>query len=154
MNSKIRDYCLNILSKRDYTEYELRKKLKKKFENKNFDEIVSYLKSYGYIDDEKFLNNFTLNKFKAGYGQYYIQHKLFEKGIRVSLEKIVEIISEEYDIEEKIKEILKKKGIMKNTSELAVKKRYFDFLLRRGFDTNSIHKVMQEVLKNESNFYQ
>ena len=154
MNSKIREYCLNILSKKDYTEYELKKKLKKKFENEDFAEIVSYLKSFGYINDEKFLNNFILNKFRAGYGQYYIQHKLFEKGIRVTPEKIVEIISEEYDIEEKIKEVLKKKGIMKNTVEPTVKKRYFDFLLRRGFDTNSIHKVMQEVLKDESNFYQ
>ncbi len=152
MNSEILNYCYNILSVKDHTECELIKKLSKKYKNENFDEILEHLKFYGYIDDEKYSVNYVLSKFRKGYGQYYIKHKLFEKGINISVEKIVGIISKEYNIDDKVKDVLIKKILSYKRFDVPKrKKKLFDFLLRRGFDADSIGRVIQEVFEYESN---
>jgi regulatory protein len=155
MNSKILNYCLNILSKKDYTEYEIRTKLRKKFNNENIEDIIKYLKEYNYINDNRYTNNFIERKFKAGYGQYYIVKKLYEKGIKISYNDACNIINENNDIKIKVKELLSKKIIFeKHTDAIKLKKKCFDFLLRRGFDIGVINEVIQEVFKDESDFYQ
>ena len=45
--------AMNLLQKRDYTEYKLREKLKEGFyTDEIIDDTIEYLKSYRYLDDE------------------------------------------------------------------------------------------------------
>lgn len=155
MESDILIYAYRLLGRKDYSEAELRKKFNSRFPDGAgfFDDVVYKLKDYGYIDDSKFFNNFVRSKILAGYGPNYIRFKLLEKGIIKSREIITELIDSQCDQVELAKQVMRKKNYSYSKYNFyQIKKKYFDFLTRRGFDTSLIIKVLQEELSDESNF--
>lgn len=155
MDNDLLTYAYRLLSRKDYTELELRKKLKSRFPSETgfFDTIIDKLKAYNYIDDEKYTTRYTLSKCKSGYGPRYIRYKLKEKGIQVDQEQISLIIENEIDLAMIASNLIQQKlKRNRNQNISSLKKKYFDFLTRRGFDTHLILKVLQEELRDESYF--
>jgi regulatory protein len=133
---KISKYAFFLLSKKDYTVYELTQKLTLKFgENKNIDNLINYLKKENYLNDNKFIKNFI--RYETKYllnGKFKIYQKLLKKGINKDL--FFEIWNEENIDEEKIKEKLleinKYKWVnLKN--ETQKKAKIYRYLKQKGF---------------------
>lgn len=85
---KAKEYAIYLLGSRDYSEKDILKKLEKRYNKEESQEVLEYLLNLRYIDDEKYAKSFINSKYKAGYGPRYIQQKLYLKGIRKSLEEI------------------------------------------------------------------
>jgi SOS response regulatory protein OraA/RecX len=143
MNSDILSYLYRIISKKDYTEYEIREKIKHKFNAplEQIDEIIEKLQADGLVDDEAYKKRYVENKILAGYGPLYIIYALNRKGIKIEEEYIYSIM-EGMDID--LKDIIKKILIKKDLSNI---NKCFSFLQRRGFKTDEIKELLMEVNK-------
>ncbi|WP_318460875.1 RecX family transcriptional regulator [Photobacterium leiognathi] len=126
INSAI--YHLNL---RDHSEYELRKKLEAKTENKAWvDTVLEQMKGYGYLkSDHAFSLHFCELAFNSQYGRKYIQQKLKTKGI------------DELTIEQGISETMQRMNVCEQSMINTRLARFKDF------STTSAEKVVNDLLK-------
>lgn len=112
------------------TEAEVKQKLKKlNVEDEIISQVTSYLKSIGYIDDNKYVEAYLRQSVNIPkYSVFEIKMKLKQKGIHKEIieKKLEEFNTKEY--ESKLIEKLKN-GKLKNMEE--IKQRAY--LYRRGF---------------------
>ncbi len=150
MNTVLSKRCklraMNLLQKKDYTEYKLREKLKDgQYPSEIIDAAIDYVKSYKYVDDERYTRDYV---------RYYmdlrskkrIMQDLIGKGIDKNLlNSVVEELYEEADpdieLEQAVK-LLKKKNYDKSTADMASKQKLMGFLFRKGFSMDVIHKAL------------
>lgn len=165
-NKSPESYVYGILSKKDFTEGEIRHRLKSKFDlsSSEIEEILSKLKRYNFVNDKRFEKLFTLTKLRQGYGPYYICKKLSEKMLPSSVEDVEQIaFKENIDIEQiaidvcknKVRNITNKnfgKNSQKNLSKAGLYKKSFDFLVRRGFDMELSRRIAKEETEYEGDF--
>lgn len=137
---------MKLLQNKDYTEKQLRDKLKQGgYPEKVIEEAVAYVKSYHYIDDDRYT---------ASYIEYHIETKskqriiqdLQRKGIdRECIERQwnrLELLGIEGNEEEMIRTLLEKKRYSCECADIKEQRRMYAFLLRRGFTGDLIRKVM------------
>lgn len=137
---------MKLLQNKEYTEKQLRDKLKQGgYPEKVIEEAVSYVKSYRYIDDDRYA---------ASYIEYHIETKskqriiqdLQRKGIaRECIERQwnrLELLGIEGNEEEMIRTLLEKKHYSCEYADIKEQRRMYAFLLRRGFTGDLIRKVM------------
>jgi regulatory protein len=149
-------YALRLLTRRNYFEEELRRKLSEKFPDESPAETIQRLKEDRYLDDERTLRGFIRWQVDSGHGPYYIRDKLYQKGVNVSIQQICAIIvEEELDLDEKVRELaqkyVKSKRKQATTTLLASCMRYIQ---SRGFDMSASLKIIKEVTKDESDFFE
>lgn len=135
------EYTMKILSKKDYTEFEIRNKLKhKEFNDKDIDGIVSKLKSLNFINDERFAENFLFFKSKRGYGTKKIAYSMKLKGLE---QTIIDRVLDSFDESEFVDTIF-----LKYAEKIAKKENYkqklFSYMLRRGFLLRTISKLFDK----------
>lgn len=137
---------MKLLQNKEYTEKQLRDKLKQGgYPEKIIEEAVSYVKSYHYIDDDRYT---------AAYIEYHIETKskqriiqdLHRKGItNECIEKQwnkLELMGVEGNEEEMIRTILEKKHYSCENADIKEQRRMYAFLLRRGFAGDLVRKAM------------
>jgi len=137
--------ALHLLERMDRTEHQLREKLKTSdYPEEVIEEAIAYVKSFHYVDDKRYAENFTRYK-KENLSRQQIKQKLMTKGI--SRETIDLVIEEEYDVDEKvqIRRLLEKKHFDGSTKDEGEFRRVYNYLLRRGFRSNDILKEMKCV---------
>jgi len=135
--------ALYLLERMDRTEQQLREKLKSShYPEEVIEEAIEYVKSFHYLDDERYAENFTRYK-KENMSRQQIKQKLMLKG--VSKDIIQNAIEEEYDVDESIhiRNILEKKHFSYETADEGEFRRVYGYLLRRGFRSNDILKEMK-----------
>ena len=149
--------AINLLSKKDYTEYGLRKKLDEGFYNEEIiDKTIEYLKSYGYIDDKRYVKNYFASYIQSRPRNKIIQ-KLVEKGISHELlEDMVEAIYEEEreltylpDEIELGRKLLEKKKY-NNGILLKDRQKVYGYLMRNGITAENALKLLKEYQKEDS----
>ncbi len=81
--SKCKNYVLKLLARKLYTEKELRNKMRDKgFLTEASDEVVSFLKEYGYINDRQFAKSYISDSIRLRKkGKRLIRMELLQKGI-------------------------------------------------------------------------
>ncbi|BDU49506.1 regulatory protein RecX [Haliovirga abyssi] len=128
----IREKAIYLLSRRDYSEKELKLKLKEKYNySEKIDKVMSVLLERGYIDNFRYAVNFIENK-KFGYIR--MKYELNLKGISEDMiSKIYEI--SDFDEKEFLKYHLKK---VKNRD----REKKIAYLMRRGFKFEDITKMI------------
>ena len=136
--------ALHLLNTMGRTEAQLRQKLKQDgYTNDIVEEVVRYVKSFGYINDEEYARSFVLNrKDKKSKKELYIQ--LTQKGI--SSEIIEDIFEEYYDSDtakDAIMSIIKRKKYDLDTSDLKEKHKMMAYLTRKGFHYEDIRRVLR-----------
>jgi len=106
------------------------------------EEAIAYVKSYHYIDDERYAETFTRYK-KDKMSRQQIKQKLIQKG--VSRDLIDSAIEDEYDVDESvhIRNLLEKKHFSYEQADEGEFRRVYSYLLRRGFRSNDILKEMK-----------
>ena len=138
---RARERSFYILKTRDYTEYELYIKLKRGyFPDEIICKVLDKLKEYGYIDDERFVDNY-INTYINRDSKRMISLKLQAKGIPREL--IKDKLSG-YDMDssniilDKYSKII---GEMVNCDE-KTKTKLVSRLLRRGFSYEEINRAV------------
>lgn len=145
----IREYMIRLLGRRDHARNELRDKARKKnFPIESIEEILDELTDKKYINNLEFARKYTRDKFEFNkWGLNKIRSELFRKGIKEKeiQEALLEIDSKEADIAIKSL-VLKNRRKFERTDPLKRKKKIFDFLLRKGYDSNNIIKQLPTLL--------
>lgn len=141
-----RQYLLNILSGKQYTESAVRDKLfLRKVPSGIQDELIEYIRKLELIDDEKFIREYTdylLSQKK--YSAAQIKQKLVMKKFPPEMIDRMNSTLREADSKEAIRKIMEKK--MKKGTERESVIRY---LLGKGFIWDDIREVLDYENKEE-----
>lgn len=139
--------AMNLLQKKDYTESKLREKLREGlYSDDCIDAAIDYVKSYKYLDDERFARDYITYHMELRSKNRILQD-LLGKGISKDLcESLInELYSEcDSDVEtEQIRNLLNKKHYSEDM-DYKDKQKIIAFLLRRGYSMESIKKAMAD----------
>ena len=138
--------ALHILEQMDRTEQQLREKLMaSEYPMVCIEDAIAYVKSFHYLDDERYAETFTRYK-KEKMSRQQIKQKLMMKGI--SREIISNAIEEEYDVDETvhIRSLLEKKHFCSDKADEGEFRRVYNYLLRRGFRSSDILREMNNYV--------
>ncbi len=111
-------------------------------------EVLLHLMEYNFLDEERFSKSFARGKFRIKkWGKQRIIRELKFKdisdyNIKIALKEIDEneYFSTLYEIANKKNESISEKNIFKR------KKKIIDFLLYRGYETNLVYEVVNEIV--------
>lgn len=135
--------AMYLLEKMDRTEEQLRKKLLEGgYPNELVEEAIAYVKSYHYIDDERYARTFIrLNQDRRSIGR--MKMDLFAKGI--SSDTIDRAINEEYETlpETLIQKLIEKKNFDPDTATRQETAKMYQYLFRKGFSRDEIMHVLK-----------
>ena len=135
--------AMRLLELRDRTEKELRDKLKEKgFNEEETDAAIGYVSSYGYLNDEKYTENYIFFN-KERKSRRRIAFDLKTKGIPA---EIIDRKLEEnpYDETGLIRKMLIKRMQKEDPSDPRYYVKLSNYLFGKGFDISDIEKVMSE----------
>ncbi len=150
--------AMNLLKSRPYTEKKLREKLQMgQYPQCCIEEAVSYVKSYGYINDEQYAADYLfyhgdrLNKVQ-------VFRKLREKGVDDALiEKVYGTYCDNGNApkeEELICRFLKKKRLTAHdVKNRECRHKIIRILLQKGFSYDQILRVFDKYGKNDEETY-
>lgn len=136
--------ALHLLNDMDRTEDGLLQKLLQGGYPEDVSEAaVSYVKSFGYIDDKRYAEQFVRSRMlKKSKRELYIA--LVGKGLENSvIEEALENCFSDVNEQETIMQLLKKKKYDSETADDKTKKKMFDYLLRKGFRYEDIRQALQ-----------
>ncbi|MCH1983756.1 recombination regulator RecX [Ruminococcus sp. OA3] len=137
-------YAMNLLVKMDRTEQEIREKLKKSgYPAEVARKAVDYVKSYGYIDDERYAVHY-FERYKDSLSVRQISWKLRQKGVDAGLIEKAAEKAEPDDHEQVIRALVEKR--LRNRAEVTEKdiRKLEAYLARRGFYGEEIWKVLKD----------
>ena len=141
--------AMNLLKDRDFTEHALRGKLKEGYYPEDSIRIaIEYVKSYGYIDDRRYVENYVNFK-SVSKSRYQIKNLLLQKGLDKDL--ISEVCDEYYESSENTEKMLIEKLILKRKIDIInitreEKSKLLGYLTRRGFQIDLINGVISEIV--------
>ncbi len=130
-----KDCAFNLISYRDRSKYEIRKRLKNKGFNQDIiNEVISVLTRLDYLDDSLFARKWIEERIKnKPRGRYMLRYELEKKGIKRSIidKALSELINDEIELE--LTEKLAKKWLKKNSE-----KQNYQFKLKRYLHNKGI----------------
>lgn len=136
--------AMHLLEKMDRTEEQLRKKLQEgMYPLELIEEAVTYVKSYHYIDDERYARTFVrLNQERRSAAR--MKMDLLAKGVAADV--IERAIEEENETvpETLIQRLLEKKKFDPDAASPQESAKMYQFLLRRGFRGDEIMHVLKD----------
>ena len=147
---KLSEYALSLLSKRHYTEWQMRQKLYAKDADKaSVDYVIKKLKELDLINDKAFIEDFLGYAEERGYGKRKIMKELAKKGIFA--EEIQKIKFSSSSEKKKAMDLLPALEKKYDRYSYEQKKRHiFTALVSRGFDIEIANMVIEKVSdKNE-----
>lgn len=138
---------MNLLQSRDYTRKQLEDKLKQgEYPQECIEETLSYVESYGYIDDRRYAGDYI---------EYHIQTKsrmrietdLMRRGIskeviRRAFEELgsLGVVQDETAL---IRDLLNKKKYCAHTATKQEQQKMYGFLYRKGFSPETIVRALE-----------
>ena len=148
--------AMNLLMKRDYTEMQLRNKLQEGYyQDEIIEQTILYLKSYGYIDDERYVRSYFALHISSKPKRFIIQ-KLLELG--VSKDLIEKLIDDIYEKERSLTYVpdeleigrnLLKKRKYRIWESINERQKAYGYLLRKGISPDNAMKLVKECQKQE-----
>lgn len=142
---KAREYVFRLLNFRPRSEHEVRDKLiQKKFPQTDIEQTISYFKELDLINDRQFAKKWISSRQSKPYGQNRIRFELKQKGINDEvIEEELSAGFKDFSEEAVICQFIEKLNHKyRNIEPARRKKRMYDFLIRRGFNTQAIMKVL------------
>ena len=147
------EYAVGALARRMRTERDLRRLMRPRAEEgeaggRAIDAVVVRLKELGYLSDERFAENYTrVRKESEKLGKRRVQQDLMQKGVQNEL--IATTLATAYDEVDELglaREYVARKRMKKPEGENAQKEtaRVMGRLMRAGFSSNAIYKVLRE----------
>ena len=147
----VKKAALRLLNFRPRSESELRTRLaQKKLPVDAVDQVIDELEKAGMLNDEKFAKLYALSRIQSrALGKGQICRELQGRGVSAALvSKAMEAIADvdEFEIAKDL--AARRLASMKGLSADAKKRRLHGALLRRGFPSGVIFKVLRELLSS------
>jgi regulatory protein len=145
---KAKNYAFLLLKFRLRSENEIRQRLKKKkFDTQIIENVVSFLKDKGFINDNYFAKTWVESRIKKPLGLRRLKEELKIKGIdKEIIEERINEIKKNYPEEEIIARIARERlKRIKDIDPQKAKKRIYAYLLRRGFSPDIILDVVGQL---------
>lgn len=140
--------AMHLLEDMDRTESALREKLLLgAYPPEAVDEAVKYVKSFGYLDDRRYAENFVRGRSKTK-SRKEITAALLTKGLsREQISEAFEACSENdyFDEQAAVREILRKKRFDPESADQTEIRKIYGYLARRGFTYDTIRQVIQNA---------
>lgn len=139
--------AMNLLKNKEYTAWELRKKLQEGGYPENIiDEAIEYVASYRYIDDLRYAVDY-ITAHEDVRSRRRIEHDLMGKGISGGILEQAWLIWEEkggvQNEEAMIRRLLEKRHYDPEESDLKEKQKTYAFLIRKGFSDDTVRRAMR-----------
>ena len=153
---KIKQSSFRYLSGRNHSRYELYLKLLKKKYNKQFIiNTLDELEKTKLIDDDEFAKDYFSLQIKKKKGLLKIKADLFKKGVkREIIEEIVNNSENETEFLNSAKLLAERKleQLQKRSLEkIKIKQKIFQYLAGRGFTTDIISRILNQLEFETSN---
>ena len=130
----------------DRTESQLREKLlQAEFSPELVEDAVAYVKSYGYIDDERYVRNYIEYRRDQKSRRQLEQELQYRKGVPQELIRKVYEELEPADEKPLIRRFLEKKGYLSGKTDDKIRQKMIAALLRKGFRMGDILVVLREM---------
>lgn len=148
---KAKSKALNILSKADQSEKNIREKLSSDFEEPTIDLTINFLKENKFLDDtllaQRIANtNINLNKF----GKNKIKQNLYNKGIDSSLiSSTISNIDTDQEYENALYLGKKRYERVKKEDKKKINQKLYQHLAYKGFSYDIIKRVINEILNSD-----
>ncbi len=135
---RARHRALHILERSDRTEQELRAKLERNYRVEAVEDAISYVKQYHYLDDRRYAVNYLNSRGRVKSRRQVEQELLYKKGISKEILEEARTEAEPQDEREQIRRWMEKKQIHPETADPNELRRFYLFLMRRGFRSEDI----------------
>ena len=133
--------ALRLLTAMDRTEANLREKLTVSYCEEAVEAAVAYVKSFGYLDDERFVRNYIESKSRTKSRKQIEQELIFQKGVsKEAVQKGFES-AQMAEVTEVIRRYMQKKGIAPETCDYEQKNKFYAYMLRKGFQIEDLKMV-------------
>lgn len=135
---------LDLLSRRDYTQAELFKKLSiKGYASEDIAEVIDAFSAQGYINDHRYVESYIYNRKQKGFGPYRIEDDLKRRGIKA------EMIAEQLHMTDNswflaAKNLWQKRFKGKYPKDVKERIKQMRFLQARGFDHDHIKTIFKD----------
>lgn len=140
---RAREKALSLLQLQDRSEFELGTKLRRAFFPETaVEQVICFLKEYGYLNDEKYARNYAeIYGTKKSCAE--LKRDLRKKGISAALvQEVCREQQEDKGSSEAIAALLKKRGYRKD-APLKERQKTIAYLLRRGFSWAEIQRAAE-----------
>lgn len=144
---QIRESALNMLSRREHSQFELRQKLSLRFKDSEVDieDLLSQLIEENYQSDQRFCESFIRYRQQKGYAQARILSELRQKGLDPELITLC-LNDAEVDWFELALKLKRSKFGEQVTQDYKVKSKQYRYLQYRGFSSDQINYAIHEEL--------
>lgn len=146
--------AVDLLSRREHSEKEIRQKLKlREFEKNIIDEAVKRLIEYKYLCDERYARMIFNSLKSRGFGIQKIRLKFRQKGLLWTDEINALVEESSVDDEKYMQEWLNKKSrfIKEGESRQKIYEKLLAFLIRKGFSYDKAQSQVKLFLKELRN---
>ena len=140
--------CLMLLQKKDYTEEELRCKLRAgEYPQDSIDEAIDYVKGYHYVDDYRYCKSY-ISYYGDKCSRQQILSRLLAKGVDknciLEAYEEVESMGEVASEEELIYTFLSKKHFDIAAADMKSRQKMYRHLLYKGFSIEGVSRVFHD----------
>lgn len=138
--------CMNLLTVRDYTETQLRAKLKTGgYPQTVIDSAIDYVKSYGYVGDEYYARKY-IETYWERKSRRKLEQELRQKGISPEVtarvyEEVADLEGEDPELMQ-IGKLLKKRGYQGENTGREERMKLAAYLARKGYSVEKIRNCM------------
>jgi len=141
-------YLVKILSSRDYSEHQLREKLRgKQYTPEEINCSINEIKARGFLREEAYSEIRIKGLMNRGYSPDYIQQKLAEEHLSVSTETIDTVFTE-YRLtpEDQIDRLVRKKIQGKSDLDYDQQSKVLRYLLSKGHEFGNSKKILKNII--------
>lgn len=138
--------AMMLLQRSDRTREELRKRLlEASFSLNIVDKTLEYIDSYGYINDERYMENYVFFK-KGNKSKKQIEMELIKKGL--DRQQVTQYLEEnEWDETKVLRELVEKRLSKKaNLDEKELQKQY-GYFMRKGYAYYTVKRIIDAYLE-------
>lgn len=145
LRKRARLRCMHLLERRDYTEKQLRDKLrtgKTPYSQEVIDDALDYVKQLHYVDDARYACRYVecMGRKKS---RRQIEQELYRRGVARGLVQEAFGQAERVPEEELIGEWLEKRHYDAENADRRERQRMYAFLARKGFSGPGIAKALR-----------
>ena len=151
LDDKAKQYSLKLLSYKGRSEKELEERLKKKgIKGDVISSTILYLKNIGLVNDMSLAETLKREALTRKMLSYFgARNFMLRRGIPKSIIDSVLSRDDNTDIENAIKLVDKKLRILGTYPADTAKRRLYNLLVRRGYSSGTIMKVLKERMMRE-----
>ena len=148
LTHKAKKKAMNLLKAKDYTEYELRQKLKRDyFPDVVIDQAIDYVKDYHYIDDRRYTESYLA--FKGNHkSRQAVRYELASKGVP---DDIIEREMESHPINDiaNILILMERRFCPEDLQDDQKKQKIYGYFTRKGFKLSDVKEAMNRFGIND-----